>query len=372
MCAVAQGQRAAQNIYVFAMKKLFVCVSLLALSSLGVSAQKIDAVNAVVDCGQTTYRTPATAEFELTNRSAHPMHIVDVRMSCGCTDVEYPKEAIPAEGKFTVRVTYDAQTLGHYDKLVDIYADSADRPLVLRMRGQVVREIVDFGGKYGFALGSIQSDCNDIEFDDVNRGERPQKKIHIRNTTGETVQPVVMHLPDYLTADVSPSKIAPGHSGVVTLTLDSKRLKDMGLTQTSVFLGAFPGDKVSRDKELSVSAVLLPKFDNLSASQLANAPRLSLSAQQLNLGAFNGKKKLKGEIIIRNDGKSALNIKSLQMFTVGLQVSLNKQKLMPGEQAKMKVTAEEKLIKSARSMPRVLMITNDPNQPKVTIRIITE
>lgn len=354
------------------MKKIYISAIFLALNALAVSAQKIEAINKIIDCGQTTYQSPATAEFEIKNRSNHALHIVDVRMSCGCTDVEYPHEAIPADGKFIVRVTYDAQTLGHYDKLVDIYTDDSEKPLMLRMRGHVVREIVDFSGKYDFLLGNVQSDCNDIEFDDVNRGERPQKKIHIRNTTGETIQPVVMHLPDYLIADVSPSKIAPGHDGIVTMTLDSKRLNDMGLTQTSVFLGAFPGDRVSREKEVSVSAVLLPKFDNLSASQLANAPRLSLSTTELDLGAFNGKKKLKGEIVIRNDGKSVLKIKSLQMFTVGLQVSLNKQKLQPGESAKMKITAEERLIKTARSKPRVLMITNDPNLPKVTIKIITE
>lgn len=354
------------------MKRLFMSAALFSLAVLGASAQKIEAVNKIVDCGQTIYRSPATAEFEIRNKSSRPLHIVDVRMSCGCTDVDYPKEEIPADGKFVVRVTYDAQTMGHFDKLVGIYTDNSDKPLMLRMRGHVVREIVDFGGNYDFLLGNIKSDCNDIEFDDVNRGERPQKKIHIRNTTGENIQPVVMHLPDYLTADVSPSKIAPGHSGVVTVTLDSKRLKDMGLTQTSVYLGSFPGDRVSHEKEISVSTVLLPKFDNLSARQLANSPRLYLSTKELNLGAFNGKKKLKGEIIIRNDGKTALNIKNIQMFTVGLQVSLNKQKLMPGESAKLKVTAEERLIKMARSKPRVLMITNDPNQPKVTIEIKTE
>ena len=77
-------------------------------------------------------------------------------------------------------------------------------------------------------------------------------------------------------------------------------------------------------------------------------------------------------MVIRNDGKSELKIKSLHMFTVGLQVSLNKQTLQPGESAKLKVTAEKKLLKTARSKPRVLMITNDPDQPKTTIKIVAE
>ena len=74
---------------------------------------------------------------------------------------------------------------------------------------------------------------------------------------------------------------------------------------------------------------------------------------------------------IKNDGKSVLKIKSLQMFTVGLQVSLNKQQLQPGETARLKISADQRQLKMARSKPRVLMITNDPNMPKVTVNILT-
>lgn len=74
------------------------------------------------------------------------------------------------------------------------------------------------------------------------------------------------------------------------MTLDSRKLKDMGLTQTSVYLGSFSGDRVHRSKEISVSAVLLPQFDNLTKAQLAVAPKLYISTDELNLGAFNGKK----------------------------------------------------------------------------------
>ena len=83
----------------------------------------------------------------------------------------------------------------------------------------------------------------------------------------------------------------------------------------------------------------------------------------------DAKNKLKGELVIRNDGGSKLEIKSLQMFTVGLQVSLNRQSLEPGETARLKVTADSKLLKTARSKPRILMITNDPDMPKVIINV---
>ena len=73
-----------------------------------------------------------------------------------------------------------------------------------------------------------------------------------------------------------------------------------------------------------------------------------------------------------NDGKAGGKRKSRQMFTVGLQVSLNKQTLQPGDSSKLKVTAEKRQLKTARSKPRVLMITPDPKHPSPPIKIVAE
>lgn len=353
------------------MKKSLIVASMLVGALCAAEAQRIEPLNKVVDCGQVTYQNPVTAEFEIKNKDNHAVRISDVRTSCGCIAVDYPKNDIQGDAAFMVRVTYDAQTMGRFEKLIDIYTDGNESPVMLTMRGTVVREVVDYGGDYGFTLGNIKADRNDLEFDDVNRGERPQQKIHIFNSTSETVEPVVMHLPDYLEAEVSPSKLRPSQSGVVTVTLDSRKLKDMGLTQTSLYLGAFPGDRVHRSKEISVSAVLLPKFDNLTRAQLVVAPKLYLSTNELDFSALNGKKKMKGEIVVRNDGHSELTINNLQMFTGGIQLSLGKTRLAPGESTKLKVTADSRQLKAARTRPRVLMITNDPTQSKVVISIKT-
>ena len=351
------------------MKKIFISVALLALPFFGAMAQSIVATNQIIDCGQVLYQTPATFDFEVKNKSNKPVRITDVCTSCGCTDVAFPREAIAAGEKFTISITYDAATMGHFDKLVGIYNEGDDKPLLLRVRGSVVREVVDYGGNYNFMLGSIKSDCNDVEFDDVNRGDYPVQLIHIRNNTPETVSPVIMHLPSYITATVSPTHIAPGKTGVASLKLDSRKLRDLGLTQTSVFLGKKPGEKVSLDKEISVSAVLLPDFDNMSETQLANAPKINLSETALDLGSFGDKSSKSGIIFIENTGRSELDIRSMQMFTSGMSVKLNKSKLKPGEQAKLKITVNKKQLRSARSKPRVLMITNDPTQPKVVVKV---
>ena len=341
-----------------------------ALLALPASAQKITTQHEVVDCGQVVFRKPVTAEFVLKNDGHKPLVINNVLKSCGCTEVDYPKTGIAAGESFVIKAVYDAKQMGTFTKQVCLYTNADEEPFILSMRGRVVGSVVDFAGPYDEMLGAIKSDAQEVEFDDVNRGDRPVQRIHIFNPTDELLEPVVMHLPSYLHAFVSPSKVAPHHSAEISFVLDSKKLRDLGLNQTSVYLGERPGDKIAPEKEIVVSAVLLPGFDNMTPAKKALAPKMEMSTTDLNLGSFNGKKKLKGEILITNKGKSELDIRSMQMFTMGLQVNLKKSKILPGETVKMKVTAVAADLKKSRVRhPRILMITNDPDHAKVVVKI---
>ena len=341
---------------------------MLAFAALDAQAQRISAKHEVIDCGNVMYETPVTAKFELRNKG-NDLVIDTVRTSCDCVVADYPKGTIAKGDNFTVEVTFDARQLGHFYKEAAIYSNASDKPFYLTMQGVVVDHLTDYTGVYDFTLGKVRADKNNIEFDDVNLGQTPMKKIHFINNGIVSVNPVFMPLPNYLTATVSPTTVAPGHTGVATITLNSTKLRSYGLTQSSVYLGMYPGDKVSDDKEISISAVLLPEFRNMSETQRRNAPVMKLSTETLDLGSFDGKADKSGTIIIENQGHSRLNISSMQMFTTGLKVRLNKSRLDPGESAKLKITAYRKQLKNARSKPRVLIITNDPNKSKVVIHV---
>ncbi len=344
-------------------------VMLSSMLAMSVSAQKITTQHEVVDCGQIVFRHPVTTEFRLKNEGDRPLVINQVKKSCGCTSVEYPTNSIASGEEFTVKMTYDAKQMGTFIKQLLLYSNAGE-PYMLTMQGKVVEQVTDFAGSYDYMLGELKSDAQEIEFDDVNKGDRPVQRIHIFNPTDQMMEPVVMHLPAYLSAQVSPSRLGPHRAGEVTIALDSKKLHDFGLNQTSIYLGSRPGDKVSADKEITASAVLLPGFDEMTPSQKLSAPKVKLSTSNLDLGNFNGKKKLKGEVLISNEGKTVLDIRSMQMFTMGLQISLNKSKIQPGETAKLKVTAVAAELKAGRTKrPRILIITNDPDMPKVVIRV---
>ncbi len=351
-------------------KRLTIGIATLLLAgAIPLHAQHMEAKHAVIDCGQILFRQPVSIEFEIKNKGDKPLTVSKVRTSCGCTAVDYPQVAVSKGDTFKVTATYDARQMGHFEKQVGIYAENSSKPLMLTLRGVVVEKVVDFAGDYPCNLGGLRTDRDNLEFDDVNRGDRLSQKIHVFNATSQPVEPQVMHLPDYLQAQVSPSKIAVGRSGVITISLDSRKLRDFGLSQTSVYLGLYPGDKVSADKEIPVSAVLLPDFRNMTDEAKAAAPRMQLSATTLEMGSFDGKKKKKAEITITNTGRTTLEISSIQMFTEGLQLSLSSKTLAPGATSKLKVTAIASELKKVRTQPRILMITNDPQNAKVSIAV---
>lgn len=354
------------------MYKRFFLLLLLSALMLQSSAQRVTAEQDIIDLGQVLFRNPAVAEFILKNKGSDRLTIQKVRTSCGCTSVSFPHEEIAGGQQFKVSAVYDAQTMGHFQKQIGIYTNASSKPIVLTLRGVVVDEVVDYSGDYPYEVGSLRTDCKTIEFDDVSSGDRPLKKIHIMNASDRTVQPVMMHLPNYLSAQISPSKLAPGKSGVATIMLESEHLRDFGLTQTTIYLGEKPGDKVSQEKSLEVSAILLPSNFDTEMEGSGVGPKIHLSTTNLMLSQPANKNKRKAEILIENIGNAPLEISRLQMFTVGLQVSLSGKVVQPGKSVKLKVSGDIRELKALQTKPRVLMITNDVEQPKVIINIGVE
>ena len=341
---------------------------LLSLSPLSITAQRITVAEPTVNVGRTGFQQPITATFKLRNKSLRKLVIESVKPDCGCTSVDFPRE-VGINEKFTIKMTYDAKMLGHFQKMAAVTSNGSKQPLFLTMKGLVVPEVLDYTGTYPYKTGDLLYDKRELEYDDVSKGDLPVQEIHIFNNSEKPMQPNIMHLPPYLNATVKPEVLNPYKGGMVTITLNSNKLRDFGLTQTSVYLAKQLGEKVSPDKEIPVSAILLPHLQDYDAFSKALAPQLNMSTTDVDFTNFEGKSKKTTEIILFNVGKTTLKITSLQLFTAGLRVTLGKQELLPQETTTLKITGYANDLRKLRTKPRILMITNDPDHTKVVINI---
>lgn len=351
------------------MKKLFLSFASFLFTLTLIAQPKASYATLRKDVGTLGWHEPGEAVFTLTNRGTSYLRIRDIVADCGCTTVEWEKKAIQPGESTRIIVVYDAELLGKFHKSIAVYTNAEEKPTYLSITGSVLLEKESYEGDFPYHIGEYALSVDNIEFDDVNRGDRPEKTFYFKNNSDHSVRPQMMHLPPYLRARILPEVIAPNRIGRVVLTLNSNELKDMGLTTTSIYFGRYMGDRVSPSNELNVTATLLPDLTQLTTPTAA-APEAEI-AKELNLGAFRKKTKLKGELMLRNTGSAPLEIQALQVYNPGISVSIPKSTILIGESVKIKVTLSRAALKFKGSR-RILLITNDPYHPKIVIHVKSE
>ena len=335
---------------------------------LPLNAQRLTVKTTTVDVGVTGYEQPVTATFEMRNKGFRRLVIQSVKPDCGCTKIEYPKE-VGVGDKFTIKMTYDARQLGHFQKMCLVKSNGTKKPFYLTMAGEVRSDFRDYSGEYPIEMGDLLLDKAELEFDDVNKGDVPEQELHILNNGKKAMRPNLMHLPPYLTAITSPDHLLPGRTATITVKLLSEKLRDYGLTKTTLYMAHNPGDKVRQDYAIDVATVLLPDMKQFEKENKELAPQLQMSATDVDFTDFGGKTKKTATVTLHNTGQSPLKITSLQLFTAGLKVTLSKSQIAPGQSANLKITGMAEELHQLRTRPRILMITNDPDHAKVVVNI---
>ncbi len=120
----------------------FVLVTLVLLQASCSVPSKED--NAVIKFSETEYdfgslqqKNQVTHCFEFFNRGETALVINDVKTSCGCTAVQWPKEPVRPKKSGIISVGYDAAFPGVFHKEITVYYNGPGSPFVLKIRGEV-------------------------------------------------------------------------------------------------------------------------------------------------------------------------------------------------------------------------------------------
>ena len=353
------------------MNKSFFILSVLMLWQVAAIAQPRLIPNTETQkVGQVEWKHPLTVKYSITNGGDQPLVLTDVQPDCDCTVAKWTETPIAPNGKGEVSVTFDASILGTFDKGVAVYTNAEPHVAYLRFTGQVMTEVKDYTRTHPYKFGDVRIDTTEVSFPDVQRGTYPTMRIGVANEGDRPYEPVLMHLPSYVTQKAEPAVLQPYEHGEIVLTLESDLLDDYGLIQSSVYLSRFQGDIVGQDNELPLSVVILPDFTSLSSELKSRMPVITLSTHNVNLSAQLAKKtSAKQDIVVYNRGQSPLTILKVQVFNTAVGVDLKKNVLEPGESTKLRISVNKRAIGRDNRHLRVLLITNDVLHPKVEINI---
>jgi len=94
----------------------------------------------VHDYGTLPYNGDGKCKFEFTNTGKEPLILTNVRSSCGCTVPKWPREPILPGHSDVIYVEYKTNRIGKINKTVTVQSNSITSTVVLRIKGQVLRE----------------------------------------------------------------------------------------------------------------------------------------------------------------------------------------------------------------------------------------
>ena len=104
-------------------------------SSTGITQVSIDQTE--LDFGSFAKSEKQERSLLLTNTGNAPLVIQDITTSCGCTKVEYRKEPVRPGGTLELKISYEAEETGHFNKTVTVYCNAKNSPLRLMVKGNV-------------------------------------------------------------------------------------------------------------------------------------------------------------------------------------------------------------------------------------------
>ena len=90
----------------------------------------------VVDFGQFPLSEKKSHRFGLTNTGNGLLVIQDAVTSCSCTKVEYSTEPVRPGETLEVKVSYEAEEAGRFNKSVMVYCNAETSPLRLTIKGE--------------------------------------------------------------------------------------------------------------------------------------------------------------------------------------------------------------------------------------------
>ena len=88
-----------------------------------------------IDFGRFSKTVKQERSFVLTNTGKQLLVVHDVVTSCGCTKVEYSKQPVRPGETLELKVIYEAEDAGYFNKTVTVYCNVENSPLRLKVRG---------------------------------------------------------------------------------------------------------------------------------------------------------------------------------------------------------------------------------------------
>jgi hypothetical protein len=318
-------------------------------------------------------KKPIPLVYRFTNNSDKALKINKVVPSCGCTDVQYPKNPVRPGEQGQITAIFDPTLLaGEVDKHIDVYANFKNAyTLELTFKGTILEPKAKFDGKiYPGQFGYLRLQTYAIALGDIYSNQTYETRMEIYNDYNRALDVVrLTNLPSYVTYEVNKKKLQPGDTAVVIITIDGSAIQDFGTQVLNIKVNTT--DVFFKTKSFQLVFNVKEDFSDLNWWQRRRAPQIEVSDTAVKLGRVQSGAKVSRQITVTNSGKTPLEIYKVKTECRCTVSDLPKKNLEPKES--MKVTLYFDTVYANGNKAKTLTFyTNDPKNHVLEVKLYAE
>lgn len=385
------------------MKRMKTYALLVALALLGTAVQAQNRFGDLVELDRTvhdfgdiqTSQGPVSCTYTVRNISGGPVTILNVISSCGCTDVQWTKETLPAGGTGTISATFKNEDGPFpFDKTLTAYISGLKQPVVLHLRGVVHDKELPIGELYPIHYGPLGLRSPELKAGNVLQGQQKSGEVKIANVGKKPVTLSFKDVDAGLKLSVSPETIPAGGTATLTYTVttdrahwgkswyyatplvDGKTYKAVETVQAGKrpergveALVADPNPEIGAGRErIGVWVVIKEDFSALSREQKAAAANPMFESSTFTFGSVKPGTKVEATFALNNLGKSELIIYKADSDSRRVSVT-QAPSVKAGGKGTLMATLDTKGMPSGEALFIVTLTTNSPLRPLVNLYI---
>jgi hypothetical protein len=126
------------NLIIILMNAIFIIASAQeSTNSIDPNKSYIKFEKLIHDYGTIETNSDGNCEFIFTNEGDSNLILSNVTATCGCTVPKWPQNPIKKGEKGSINVRYNTKIIGAFNKTIIVYSNGSEKPVTLRIKGQV-------------------------------------------------------------------------------------------------------------------------------------------------------------------------------------------------------------------------------------------
>jgi len=305
--------------------------------------------------------------FKFVNSGYGPVKINDVITSCGCTQTNWITKVVEPKDTGYVQVVFDPDgRQGKLDKVITVLSDGSPKSQSLTIKGTVYPSKFNFANTYKYQYGNLAVITNMLNFPAVKNTSFDSTEIGFYNMSNKQIYVYRIDAPNHILITKPYDNMPPNTGMQLKVKYYPNRPVEYGPVKHEIKIHT--NDDSIPIKTFYVSANIVEDFSHLTKSDRKKAPRAVFNKTEIDLGNNSLFSTPVAKFTITNKGKQDLLIRRVIRTCNCLSPVLSTTLIPKGKTATLDVTYS--LANMAGPDTKIIkLITNDPNQPEVTLTV---